>query len=121
MKSLPNLRRVGCRSTGTLLVFAVVLGRRLRAAIAVARCDSRPRPDDGKEGDRRNWPLFGGSVQRNLVNLVEKNIPTKWERAADKKEQNVKWVAEPRHQGLRRPHHLRRQDLRWHQQPRPAQ
>ncbi len=36
------------------------------------------------------WPLFGGSVQRNLVNLVEKNIPTTWSVKAGA-EKNIKW------------------------------
>jgi outer membrane protein assembly factor BamB len=38
------------------------------------------------------WPLFGGSVNRNLVNLVDKNIPMKWNLKAGA-EQNVKWSA----------------------------
>src|SRR5690348_1340023 len=38
-----------------------------------------------------NWPLFGGSAQRNMVNLVEKNVPTDWDVRTGK---NIKWVAE---------------------------
>jgi outer membrane protein assembly factor BamB len=39
------------------------------------------------------WPLFGGSVSRNLVNLVERDIPTAWSVEPDA-ERNVKWVAD---------------------------
>src|SRR5688500_12493535 len=37
------------------------------------------------------WPLFGGTPGRNMVNLVDKGIPTKWS-IEDK--DNIKWVAE---------------------------
>jgi outer membrane protein assembly factor BamB len=38
-----------------------------------------------------DWPLFGGTLQRNMVNTVDKGIPTEWD---VKKKTNVKWVAE---------------------------
>jgi len=38
-----------------------------------------------------DWPLFGGTIQRNMVNLVEKNVPTDWDVKTGK---NIKWVAE---------------------------
>jgi outer membrane protein assembly factor BamB len=39
-----------------------------------------------------SWPLFGGSVSRNMVNTFEKNVPTEW--SVEKgKEKNIKWVA----------------------------
>jgi len=41
----------------------------------------------------RDWPLFGGSVQRNLVNLVEKDMPTAWSVKKDA-EKNIKWSVE---------------------------
>src|SRR5262245_51039933 len=43
--------------------------------------------------DQRNWPLFGGTPSRNLVNLVETGMPLTWsvQKGAEK---NVKWVAE---------------------------
>ncbi|HWG42513.1 MAG TPA: PQQ-binding-like beta-propeller repeat protein [Gemmataceae bacterium] len=88
MKSLPNLRRV-ISLAGTVLVFAVVLGL---LALQSSSPDARSAKADGaKEGDRRNWPLFGGSVSRDLVNLVEKDMPTKWEARRSKKAQNIKW------------------------------
>ncbi|MEI6326084.1 MAG: PQQ-binding-like beta-propeller repeat protein, partial [Gemmataceae bacterium] len=41
----------------------------------------------------RNWPMFGGTLSRNLVNLVEKNVPTEWSVEAGK-EQNIDWSVE---------------------------
>jgi outer membrane protein assembly factor BamB len=38
----------------------------------------------------RSWPLWGGTVQRNLVNLVERNIATDWNTSTDK-EKNILW------------------------------
>lgn len=40
-----------------------------------------------------DWPMFGGSPGRNMVNLVAKNMPTEW--AVEKGElRNIKWVAQ---------------------------
>jgi outer membrane protein assembly factor BamB len=47
-------------------------------AIAVARAD---------------WPMFGGTPQRNMVNLVDKNVPTDWAVEGGKLK-NIKWHAE---------------------------
>ena len=41
----------------------------------------------------KDWALFGGSVSRNLVNLVEKNLPESWSNEEGKKK-NVKWVVD---------------------------
>ena len=41
----------------------------------------------------KDWALFGGSVSRNLVNLVEKNLPDTWSNEEGKKK-NVKWVVD---------------------------
>jgi outer membrane protein assembly factor BamB len=37
--------------------------------------------------------MFGGSPQRNLVNTVEKNIPTQWD-VKEGAQKNIKWTAE---------------------------
>jgi outer membrane protein assembly factor BamB len=37
------------------------------------------------------WPLFGGSVSRNMVNTIERGMPTEWD-LKDKK--HVRWVAD---------------------------
>ena len=38
-----------------------------------------------------DWPMWGGTPQRNMVNTVEKNIPDTWDVATGK---NIKWVAQ---------------------------
>jgi outer membrane protein assembly factor BamB len=41
----------------------------------------------------RNWPMFGGTPQRNMVNLLETNLPRQW--SIEKgRQKNIKWVAE---------------------------
>jgi outer membrane protein assembly factor BamB len=42
---------------------------------------------------RADWPLFGGTPQRNMANTVDKNIPTEWAVEGGKL-QGVKWVAD---------------------------
>jgi outer membrane protein assembly factor BamB len=39
-----------------------------------------------------SWPMFGGTVQRNLANTVEKGIPTSFS-IQKGKEKNIKWSA----------------------------
>src|SRR5262249_14437210 len=41
--------------------------------------------------DAGGWPLFGGSIQRNMVNAVEKNMPTEWNADENK---NILWTAD---------------------------
>lgn len=38
-----------------------------------------------------DWPMWGGSPQRNMANTVEKNIPDSWDVASGK---NIKWSAQ---------------------------
>ncbi len=85
MKSLPQLRRVFSLA-GTVLVFAAVL---VVLALQAPSRNASVQADAGKEDARRNWPLFGGSVSRDLVNLAEKDMPTQWQ--VGKKEKNIKW------------------------------
>jgi outer membrane protein assembly factor BamB len=46
---------------------------------------------DGNGNGPRSWPTFGGTVQRNMVNTVEKNIPDDWK--VNEPTKNIKWVA----------------------------
>ena len=39
-----------------------------------------------------DWPLFGGTPSRNMVNLIDKNVPTEWS-VEEGKEKNIKWKA----------------------------
>ena len=38
-----------------------------------------------------DWPMWGGTPQRNMINTVEKNIPDNWDVTTGK---NIKWVAQ---------------------------
>lgn len=86
MTSLPALRR-WFSVTATVVVFAAVLGF---VAWQGPSGDSSRVNADASRVEGRSWPLWGGSVQRNLVNLVEKDVPIKWSNRKGK-EQNIKW------------------------------
>jgi outer membrane protein assembly factor BamB len=89
MRSYPFVRR--WLSAGlTVLVFAGVLG--LASWKGQVPDAERALAEQAKAVEANVWPLFGGSLQRNMVNTFEKNIPTEWsvEEGALK---NVKWVA----------------------------
>ncbi|HEY7155115.1 MAG TPA: PQQ-binding-like beta-propeller repeat protein [Gemmataceae bacterium] len=79
MKSLSNIRRV-VSLAGTALVFAGVVG--------VVALQSSSKGDASKDESKPSWPMYGGDLSRNLVNLKEKGIPTTWD--VDKGT-NVKW------------------------------
>jgi outer membrane protein assembly factor BamB len=89
MQSYPHLRR-WLAATGT----AVVLGAVLVLAVLFGRS---PAPQEVQAKDDvsekvRVWPMFGGHLDRNMVNTVETNMPTDW--SVEKgKEKNIKWVA----------------------------
>ncbi len=80
MKSFSNYRHV-LALAATVLTFTAVLG-----VVAL-----RSSPDESKPDGRRDWPLYGGSLSRDLVNVMEKNIPTTWDVKAGT---NVKWSVE---------------------------
>src|SRR5262249_46821973 len=83
MKAYANLRRWGAAAI-SLLVVAVVVA-------AVARSGKSRNEDTDNKKTKHAWPLFGGSIQRNMVNTVDKDVPTKWD---IEKKQNILWVAE---------------------------
>jgi outer membrane protein assembly factor BamB len=39
------------------------------------------------------WPMFGGSPERNMANVADKNIATNWN-IEEGKQKNIKWMAE---------------------------
>ena len=87
MNSYPHLRRllaglVTIAIFGTIVVLLLLSGKAGRQSLAA---------DDQDAQAAHDWPLFGGTVQRNMVNLVEKNVPTDWDVKTGK---NIKWVAE---------------------------
>jgi outer membrane protein assembly factor BamB len=66
-------------------------------ALSGGNRDSKsPDPDDGKElvaadAKKGDWPMFGGTLQRNMVNTTEKGVPTEWD---VEEKTHIKWVAE---------------------------
>src|SRR5262249_38476768 len=85
MTHYPALRR-WLAAAATAAVLAAVL-------VALARqgpSGDGPMLRAGQDKAERSWPLYGGSVSRNLVNLVEKGIPTTWS-MKPKAEENIKW------------------------------
>ncbi len=68
----------------TAVVFAGVL-----AVVAVQGPRDAAQADVPK-GERGDWPLFGGSLSRNLVNLADKDVPISWD-VRKGQEKNVKW------------------------------
>ncbi len=66
------------------------------ATVPVAAPDEKP-ASPASDKASRDWPMFGGSPSRNMVNLTEKNVLTDWSLKNEKKkipEKNIKWVAE---------------------------
>ena len=52
-----------------------------------------PPPSEATVVAPRLWPMFGGTSQRNMVNLLETNLPAKWS-FKEGKRKNIKWVAD---------------------------
>lgn len=69
----------------TVAIFAGVLG-----LLAWNRPTQGPKAHADASKESRSWSMFGGSVARNLVNLVEKDMPTNWS-IEPGKEKNIKW------------------------------
>src|SRR5262249_25604657 len=58
-----------------------------------------PNPVRANEPERpmsdmaRMWPMFGGHIDCNMVNLTEKGVPEEWETRKNQPHKNLKWVA----------------------------
>src|SRR5262245_29522107 len=91
MTSTPALRR-WLAVAGTGAVFAVVLGVLACQKKSPDVLPSADAAEEAKKKEARSWPLFGGTVQRNLVNLTEKGLALDFS-VAKGKEKNIKWWA----------------------------
>lgn len=64
--------------------------------IGLALHTPAPASAAAKPGPAGDWPLFGGTPARNMVNLAAKGLPTEWTVPTkdSKGSTNVKWVAQ---------------------------
>ena len=51
----------------------------------------RANADSSKNDSAHSWPLYGGTVARNLVNTTDTGIPDDWNVTTGK---NIKWSVE---------------------------
>jgi outer membrane protein assembly factor BamB len=95
MNSYPALRR-GLALVATLAVFALVVviactGRDAQLGLTGREADTPAKGNPA--GPKDPWPLYGGSISRNMVNTFEKNIPAEFS-VAEGAKKNIKWEAE---------------------------
>jgi outer membrane protein assembly factor BamB len=92
MTTYPTLRR--CLLLGlTVAIFGAIAFIAVRPARSPLDVGGTSRADETPKVDMAHvWPLFGGTVHRNMVNTIDKNVPTEWS-AQKGKEKNIKWVA----------------------------
>jgi outer membrane protein assembly factor BamB len=84
MTTYPNLRRfLLMGTTAAILGLIVALSVRPVRSLDIEK---------GADETAHAWPLFGGTVQRNMVNTFEKNVPTEWS-VEQGQQKNIKWVA----------------------------
>ena len=90
MQSFPNLRRwlLAGISVAVFAGLMAVVTQSVRSPSVLSQAQA----DQTKSELARVWPLFGGSVSRNMVNTFEKNVPTDWS-VEEGKQKHVKWVA----------------------------
>jgi outer membrane protein assembly factor BamB len=86
MKSYHTLRRClaalcAVAVLATVVVVGALRGRSVEQEPNAAPVDHKQYP----------WPLFGGSISRNMVNTIEHGMPTEWD---IEKKKNIKWVAD---------------------------
>ncbi|HXG12026.1 MAG TPA: PQQ-binding-like beta-propeller repeat protein [Gemmataceae bacterium] len=89
MLCCPHLRR-GLSVLATLVVSGAVL--------AVIIWSGRPgdagaQADQAKAEGARSWPMFGGTLSRNLVNTIDRNIPSEFS-VEEGNYKNIKWAVD---------------------------
>jgi outer membrane protein assembly factor BamB len=74
-----------------LLVTAAIIIPVLVVALWPGKPTDAGAPADAPRADGpRSWPMFGGTLQRNLVNLVDRDIPSEFS-VEEGKLKNIKW------------------------------
>jgi outer membrane protein assembly factor BamB len=76
-----------------LTLFAALLGIGCTGSVVVQAEEKPTAREAAPPAASGDWPMYGGTPSRNMVNTVAKGIPTEWsvKKGALK---NVKWVAE---------------------------
>jgi outer membrane protein assembly factor BamB len=87
MNSYPRLRRC-VAAAASVAVFLLLI-----ASLAWSSGAGRGPDEPGKGGAGHIWPLFGGSIHRNMVNEFEHGMPTDWS-VEEGSEKNIKWSAD---------------------------
>jgi outer membrane protein assembly factor BamB len=88
---------MNCGCTWQRLLAVLATGVVFSGVVAVLLLAAPPITTAAAAEAHHEWPLFGGTPQRNMVNLVEKNILTDWAVKDEKKKieaKNIKWVAD---------------------------
>jgi outer membrane protein assembly factor BamB len=81
---------LGCLPAALLL--AVACSRPVPTQAEAAPDAPAARPQAAKQAAGPDWPMFGGTPRRNMVDLAAKGLPVTWS-VKKGKEVNVKWVA----------------------------
>jgi outer membrane protein assembly factor BamB len=80
--------------TNRILLCGVSLAICIAAVlIAALSTTAKPVPVLQPKPVVHQWPMFGGTPQRNMVNLLARNLPVEWEVEPGKRK-NIKWVAD---------------------------
>lgn len=82
MKSYPSLGRWLAAGVSVVVFATIVLLNGFSTG-------DGPAPAPGY--NEQSWPMFGGSISRNMVNTIVKKLPTEWDVANGK---NIKWSAD---------------------------
>jgi outer membrane protein assembly factor BamB len=76
-----------------LTLFAALFATGCTGSVAVP-AEEKPAAREAAPADAgRDWPMYGGTPSRNMVNATAKGIPTEWS-VAKGAQKNVKWVAD---------------------------
>jgi outer membrane protein assembly factor BamB len=82
-----NRRWPACAALTALLAFSW-----LAAQPHGGRSEDATKKNSGAKAAQRDWPMLGGTPQRDLANTVDKNMPTEWS-IKEGEQKNIKWVA----------------------------
>ncbi len=76
----------------TLTLFVALLGTACTGSMAVTAEEKPVASETAPAEAGRDWPMYGGTPSRNMINTVAKGVPTAW--GNKKGGKNVKWVAD---------------------------